>query len=151
MPRAVAPVRLYLEPWDQNLARLAFLSSLFTTLGAFALLLAALGLYGLLSYTVSQRTREYAVRVAIGADARSIARTVVREVAVLTLAGVGLGAFGALAVAQHLGDQLFVSRYSDVVALVAAEAALLLAAAGACAGPVRRATRADPAAVLRAL
>lgn len=150
-PQAVAPVRLYLEPWTQSLTRLAFLASLFTALGGFALLLAALGLYGLLTYTVSQRASEYAVRMAIGADRRTIARQVLREVVVLALAGIGLGAFVALAAARRLDEQLLVTPYSDVAALVAAEAAVLLAVAWACVVPVRRATRVEPAEALRAL
>lgn len=141
--------------WLDNLERIraaeSFLASLFASFAGFGLLLCAVGLYGVLAYTVSRRLREFAVRVALGARARDVAKLVVHDAAVTALAGVGVGAFVALYVTRSIGDYAaFLPSYAHVVALVSAESVLFVVAAAASFAPVRRAAKADPVEVLRA-
>jgi putative ABC transport system permease protein len=90
------------------------------------------------------------MRVALGARRRDLVRVVVRDATVTALAGIGIGAFLALAVTKPLAEGMFTLRYELVIALVGAEAALFVTAVMACLGPLRQAVRADPAEVLRA-
>ena len=139
-----------LAGFDARLSYTRFLASLFSGFGAFALVLSSVGLYGVVAYTVNRRLREFAVRIALGARRRHVVRIVVHDAAVMALAGVGVGAFVALATAPLVGTDPYRTPYTGVMALVAAEAVLLLSALLACVGPLRRATRADPVEILRA-
>ena len=143
-------VRRWLQGYDGRRQTSGFLASLFTAFGAFGLLLCAVGLYGVVAYTVSRRMRELATRIALGAQSRDIARTVLHDTAVTALAGIGVGAFIALGATHEFAASMFTVHYELALALVAAEAALLGAAALACLGPIRQATRADPVEILRA-
>lgn len=143
-------VRRWLEGYDRSRQSSGFLASLFTAFGAFGLLLCAVGLYGVVAYTVSRRMRELATRIALGAQSRDIARAVLHDTAVTALAGIGIGAFIALAFVHKLADGLFSVHYELAIALVTAEAALLGAAVVACLGPIRQAVRANPVEILRA-
>jgi hypothetical protein len=143
-------VRPFLDDYENARTSSAFMASLFGALGAFGLVLCAVGLYGVLAYTVSRRLREFAVRIALGARRRDVARAVVHDAAVMALAGIGVGAFVALWLTRAMSESLFAPGLSDALALVAAEAVLLLVALAACLGPVRRAARADPMSILRA-
>jgi putative ABC transport system permease protein len=122
--------------------------------GAFAgiaLLLACVGLYGVMSYSVTQRTREIGVRIALGADSASVLRHVVRGGLLLVLCGILLGSLGSVVAGFAVASQLFGTQLLDtgiVFALVAI--ALLGVAAFACWVPARRATRVDPMIALRA-
>ena len=149
-PRLPGHVAPWLQPWTEHLVMTTTLASLFAAFGVFALVLAAVGLYGVLAYAVSRRIRELAVRVALGADAWDVGRLVVRDAAVITLAGVGLGALVALAATRGIIDTLFDQRWVELRALVAAELVLFAVALVASTGPVRRALRADPVEILRA-
>lgn len=144
------PVRRWLQGYDSTRQTSGFLASLFTAFGAFGLLLCAVGLYGVVAYAVSRRLRELATRIALGAQSRDIARTVIHDSAVTALAGVGIGAFIALGATHPFADTLFSVRYELAIALVIAEATLLAAAALACLGPIRQAIRANPVDILRA-
>ena len=145
-----ARVRPFLDDYENARTSSAFMASLFGAFGAFGLVLCAVGLYGVLAYTVSRRLREFAVRVALGARRRDVARAVVHDAAVMALAGIGVGAFVALWLTRSMSESLFAPGLSDALALVGAEAVLLLVALAACLGPVRQATRADPMSILRA-
>jgi predicted permease len=121
-------------------------------LGAFAtlaLLLASLGLFGVLSYTVTQRRRELSVRAALGADRRNLLSLVLREGLALTAIGVGAGMGGALLLAQTIRGLLFGITPADPLAYAIAPLVLLPIAAAACLLPARRAAAAAPAEVLR--
>ena len=143
-------VRPWLDRYESSRSTSAFMAALFAAFSAFGLLLCAGGLYGVLAYSVSRRLREFAVRIALGARGRDVARIVVHDAAVTALAGVGIGAFVALWTTRAISDELFAVSYADFFALVAAEGVLLLVALAACVGPVRQALRADPMTILRA-
>ncbi|MDE3217689.1 MAG: hypothetical protein KGO03_14870, partial [Gemmatimonadota bacterium] len=120
----------------------------FLACGVFSLVLSVVGVYGVLSYTVGQRTREFAMRTALGARSPDIARMVAREAMEMVLGGTAFGEIGAVATAFPV--IVASGSMSFVIALVAAELVVVVAALAACAGPIRRATRADPVALLRA-
>ncbi len=114
------------------------------TFGAIALLLSAIGIYGVLAYVVTQRTREIGIRLALGSSGRRIFDLILREGLALIAAGFVLGAIGAIALRQSLQSQLFQISATDPIALTGAAALLALVAVAACALPARRATRIDP-------
>jgi predicted permease len=118
--------------------------------GALALLLAAMGIYGVLSYAVSRRTRELGVRMALGATPTGIARLVVREGVVTTAVGVALGLAAAAALTRFLESLLFEVRPGDPLTYTAVAGVLLLTALAATWLPARRATRVDPLVAIRA-
>jgi len=112
--------------------------------GGVALLLSAIGIYGVLAYLVTQRRREIGIRIALGSSARSIFELVLREGLLLIIGGFGLGAVGALALRKSLESQLFGVSASDPLVLAAVTGLLAAVAVVACALPARRATRIDP-------
>jgi putative ABC transport system permease protein len=114
-----------------------------------ALLLGATGIYGVMSYIVSQRSHEMGVRVALGATSRDIARLVVGRGAVLALVGAIVGCFVALGATRALGGLLYGVSATDPITFVTVSALFVLVAVAASAGPARRATKADPAQTLR--
>ena len=128
---------------DRTVAQLSGLS------GALAVLLAVAGLYGVTSYTMSRRTSEIGLRVALGADRTCVIRMVLREVLVLVAAGLALGLPAGL-----LTSQLIVANLSDVSPgdpLIVAAALLVMVVAALCAGtiPALRASRIDPVKALQ--
>ncbi len=118
-------------------------------LGGLALLLAIIGLYAVMSYAVSQSTRELGLRMALGADASHLLRLVLSRGLALTGAGVLLGVATALLLTRLLGNLLFKVSPRDPVAFASAFIVMTVAAAAACFLPAWRATRADPARILR--
>ncbi len=121
-------------------------------LGAFAgvaVLLTAVGLYGVIAYLVGQRTREFGVRIALGASRRQIIGLVLRQAGAMILAGNGLGLLGALGTTRALGTLLFGVSPTDPVIYASVAGFLSLIALVAVAMPASRATRADPLAALR--
>jgi putative ABC transport system permease protein len=143
-------VRPWLDDLDNKRAADGFLASVFAAFAGFGLVLCAVGLYGVLAYTVSRRLREFAVRIALGARRRDVIRLVLHDAAVTALAGVGIGAFFALWITRSIIDDLSGFPYAAVIALLVAESILLAAAFVASLGPVHRAATADPVEVLRA-
>jgi ABC-type antimicrobial peptide transport system permease subunit len=119
-------------------------------LGIVALLLALLGIYGVLAYSVAQRTREIGIRVALGADRWAVLRMIMRQGMRTAALGVLVGAAAALVATRVLGSFLFGVPPTDVVAFVGAAALLATAALLASWIPARRAAAMDPLVALRA-
>ena len=113
-----------------------------------ALLLAALGTYGVVSFAVQQRTREFGIRLAIGADAARVRALVLRQAMRLVLAGAALGLAGALVSGRLVETLLFGVTPFDVVSYAAATAGLALAVLAAAWWPARRASRVNPVVAL---
>lgn len=129
---------------DQNM--IAQVSGFF---GVLALALACIGLYGLLSYEVSRRTREIGVRMALGAQQGDVLRLVVGQGILLAIAGAIVGIGVALGVTRYLASLLYGVHANDPVTMVAVAVLLVLVALAACYIPARRATRVDPMVALR--
>jgi predicted permease len=125
---------------------LALLSACF---GVLALALTAVGVYGVIAYAVQRRTREIGIRLALGAERAAVSRMMMRDVALLAVAGTLLGAGGAIAATRALRSMLFAFAPADYGLLLAAAALLFLIAAGAGYLPARRAARLDPMNALR--
>jgi len=115
-----------------------------------ALLLAVLGVYGVLAYAVTQRTSEFGVRIALGASHRSIAELVFRQGGALVALGLAIGLGCFLAVSRVVGQLLYGVSATDPLSLSVAPLLLAVAAAAACVVPVRRATGISPLEALRA-
>ena len=115
-----------------------------------ALLLAVLGVYGVLAFSVAQRTSEFGVRMALGAGPGDIAALVLRQGARLVLIGIGTGLASYLALSQVVGKLLYGIAPTDPATLAIAPVVLALAALAACVLPVRKATRVNPLDALRA-
>jgi len=130
----------------------AFITNLFSGLGGLSLLLAAVGMYGVLAYSVGQRMREFGIRIALGAETRSVFQIVFHDAAVMILAGTAIGAWFAMWAGNlMITSDLSVIPPTDWIALVASEAALLLVCFGACFTPALRASRANPLDIIRAI
>lgn len=126
-----------------------FRATLVITFGALALLLALVGLFGVLAYSVQRRGREYGVRKALGASARDVSRLIARSAARLVVPGVLVGTGVALVLGQLLGTMLFGVRSFDPPTLLAVLAVLAAGAAGSVLAPAARAAHIDPADALR--
>jgi ABC-type antimicrobial peptide transport system permease subunit len=118
--------------------------------GGFALLLAAVGLYGLVAYAVAQRQSEFGVRMALGASPFNVLRSVLGEGARLAAIGIVLGLAGAIAAGRLMTSLVFGIRTADPLALGVAMLVFFATALLATALPARRASRADPLRALRA-
>jgi predicted permease len=138
---------------SQQIDRLLFQERLVARLSAFfgllALVLACIGLYGLLSYEVSRRTREIGIRMALGAQERDVLRLVVKQGIVLAFTGAAVGIGVALSVTRYLTSMLYGVHGDDPLTIGAIAALLALVALAACYIPARRATRVDPMVALR--
>jgi putative ABC transport system permease protein len=126
-----------------------FRAALISAFAVVALLLAAVGVFGLISYSVTQRTREIGIRIALGAQPRQVLGALFREGIVLAAIGTAIGLAGALAAGRLLSSFLFDVRASDPLTLAAVAVLLLAVAALATYLPARRALRVDPIAALR--
>ena len=124
-------------------------ATMFTVFGCLALILAGIGLYSVIAYSVAQRTHEMGVRVALGAETQDLVGLVLREGLALAAAGVGLGAIAALVVSQWVKPLLFEESARDPVVFVGVAVILIVVAALASLVPARRAGRVDPMRALR--
>lgn len=134
---------------DDSIATERIVAQLATLFGLLALVLAAIGLYGVMSYSVARRTGEIGVRMALGASQRSVAMMILREIVTLVVIGSVVGAAGALGLGHFVQNVMFGLAPRDPVTLLAAIAVLLLVGLVAGYLPARRAARIDPITALR--
>ena len=134
---------------DQSLSGDRALTMLFATFAGLALVLAGIGIYGVMSFDVAQRTHEIGLRMALGAGTTQVLRLIMREGLFLALAGLGIGLVGTYFVGRTMKSVLYEVTAIDPAAVSAVAAVLLLAAIFACYIPARRATTVDPMVALR--
>jgi len=146
----LASVRTLQEMYDKSLARTSFTLVMLAIAGAMALLIGLVGIYGVISYSVSQRRREIGIRLALGAPAEGLLRMFVGHALVLGVIGVGSGVLAALALTRLISSLLFHVSAVDPVTYTVVSAGLLIAASLASYIPARRATLVDPVEALRA-
>jgi putative ABC transport system permease protein len=145
----VFDVRTMREVRAISLALYSFSSVMLSIFAGVALLLAAIGIYGVMSYAVTQRTQEIGIRMALGARGMDVLKLVVRNGMALALIGVAVGLTGAYALTRLLGSLLVGVKPTDVVTFTVVTFGLLLIALLACFIPARRATKVDPIVALR--
>jgi len=146
---ALSEISTQIEAIDRQLSSERITAQLSAFFGLLALVLACLGLYGLLSYEVTRRTREIGIRMAVGAQSHNVVRLVLRKALWLILAGGVVGIGASLGVTRLLASFLFGVKAGDPITLLAVAALLALVALAACYIPARRATKVDPLVALR--
>jgi predicted permease len=134
---------------DDNLRQERLIAQLSTVFGGLALLLACIGLYGVLSYAVAQRTNEIGIRMALGAERGTVTRMILRETAILILIGLAIGVPASLACARFVQSKLFGLKAADPVTLAAALGIMIVVAVASGYLPARRASKVDPLIALR--
>ena len=132
-----------------SVARSRFSASLLAVFSIVALVMAVVGIYGVMSYSVLQRTHEIGVRMALGAQRVDVLKLVVKKGVLLALIGIVVGLAASLAVTRLLATLLFEVTATDAVTFAAVSVGLFLVTLFACYLPARRATRVDPLKALR--
>ena len=145
----MANVRTMTDWIANNAAQPRLNSTLLEIFSLVALVIAAIGIYGVLSYSVNQRTREIGVRMALGSQRSDVVKLVAREGLIIALAGISAGLLGAFAISRVMASLLYGISANDVTTFAAVAAMLLVVAAAACYVPALRATRIDPIVALR--
>jgi putative ABC transport system permease protein len=126
-----------------------FVSSLYGTFAFVALLLAGIGIYGVMAFMVAQRTHEIGVRIALGADQKHVLQIILKEGLKLAVIGLGIGLVGACVVGRAMRSTLYGVGSVDATAFAAVALVLLASAMLACYVPARRAAKVDPMVALR--
>jgi putative ABC transport system permease protein len=142
----IVPMEQYLS---DAMERPRLILSLLAIFAVLALVLAAIGIYGVMAYAVSQRTHEIGVRMALGARSEDVLKLILKEGLVLGVLGVGAGLAGAIALTRLLESLLFGVSTTDPITFTAVSLVSMLVAIAACWIPARRATRVDPMVALR--
>jgi putative ABC transport system permease protein len=146
---AVAQVKTLDEVVAESVAQPRFYMTLLTAFAVIAILLSAIGIYGVVAYLVGQRSREIGVRIALGASRGTVVRMVVREAVIMAAAGIGVGLVGALALTRLMGALLFDLKPTDPVTYLAVTGVLGALALLASSLPALRASRIDPVLAMR--
>jgi putative ABC transport system permease protein len=146
----IANVRTMDERITRSLSGRRFNMVMLGLFAVLALTLAAVGIYGIVAYSVTERTHEIGVRLALGAQRRDVIAMVVRHGMMMTVAGTGVGLAAAFAVVRVMSGLLYGVSAADPVTFIAIPVLLLAVALAACYIPARRATRVDPMIALRA-
>jgi ABC-type antimicrobial peptide transport system permease subunit len=146
---ALGRIRMMDDLLSESAGRPRFRTILLSAFAGVGLLLAAIGIYGVTSYTVSQRTREMGLRLALGAPPGDLARLVVREGLALAITGAAVGLLGAFALTRLMASLLFGVAPIDLPTFAAASLLLTCVALISCLVPARRAMSADPLVSLR--
>jgi ABC-type antimicrobial peptide transport system permease subunit len=145
----LANLRTMQQQVSENLATERYVAAAATAFAVLATALAGLGLYGVLAYSVAQRSREIGLRVALGAPTKRIRAIVLRQVTTMAVTGIVLGTAGAIFLGRAAQNLLFGVEAEDPLALAAAAVALIAVTLTAAYFPARRASRVDPMSVLR--
>jgi len=138
------------DVFADSVSRQHFLATLLGVFATVALALAAIGTYGVLAYSVAERTREFGIRMALGGTERRVLSLVLRQGVTLSIVGVIVGLGGAAVVTRLASTLLFGITPTDPLTYIAVSTVMLLVAVAACLVPARRATRVDPLVALRA-
>jgi putative ABC transport system permease protein len=142
-------IRLLSDDVARTYGTLRFPMMLVWIFAALALVLSAVGIFGVMSYTVSRRTQELAIRMALGADRPEVLRLVLREGLGVAITGVVIGLVAALGLSRIMAGYVYGIKSTDPLTFAAAALLLMLAALAACYVPARRATKVDPMVALR--
>jgi putative ABC transport system permease protein len=145
----VSAMRTMSDVLSESIAQQRFRTLLLTIFAAVAMILAAVGIYGVIAYSVTQRTHEVGIRMALGAQPRDVLRLILRQGLALTLIGIGLGLAGAFALTRVMSGLLFGVSATDPLTFAGITLLLTFVAMLACYLPARRATRVDPMVALR--
>jgi putative ABC transport system permease protein len=150
LPAPTATVSNVEEAMARSIARPRFTMVLLVSFTLLALVLAAVGLYGVMAYSVAQRTRDIGIRIALGATRRDVARSVLRQGSVLAIVGAAVGLLGARWGSKLLEHSLYGVDRSDVASFALGAIVLVATAVLACIVPMRRAVAVDPLVAIRA-
>ena len=145
----VSNIKTVGEMINERISPKRLMTYILAVFGLIALLLASIGIYGVMSYAVTQRTQEIGVRMALGAQARDVLKLVIKKGMMMAFVGVVLGLAGAYALTRVLANLLFKVAPTDLVTFAAVTISLIVVALVACYIPARRATKVDPLVALR--